>query len=296
MPFLVLAAAMGASLCWAVGALIAHRPATLLGTFEFTRIQLISASALLLVIVAAADGWRSVTWHHWPSFILASVVGVIFTNLAMIACLRRGGPRRSQLLMSMSAPIAALLGFAFLGEVMSLQKLGGAGLAFVGVLLAILFARGRPSQFEAVQGSLVTVVLLGLTAATCNAVALIALKPALLAGTSPLAATALRTGGGALLISVIALWPARVFEPVSKPTPSLVVRAIAPGVLGYIVAVSLQLYALRGYDAGTVAVLSSAAPVMILPLIWVSTGVPPPLPAWLGAGLTMLGTGIIVIA
>src|SRR3979490_1977672 len=92
MPIIALAAALGASLCWAVGSLIAHRPATQLGAFEFTRTQLISSFALLIVIVTALNGWQSVTWVHWPSFVAARVIGVVFTNLAMISCLRRGGP------------------------------------------------------------------------------------------------------------------------------------------------------------------------------------------------------------
>src|ERR1700716_3587906 len=137
MPVLFLAASFGASLCWAVGALIAHRPATQLGAFEFTRTQLISSFALLIVIVTASNGWQGVTWKHWPSFVAASLIGVVFTNLAMIACLRRGGPRRMQLLVSMSAPFAALLGFLFLGESMSPRELICVGLAFSGFLLSL---------------------------------------------------------------------------------------------------------------------------------------------------------------
>ena len=293
MPIIALAAALGASLCWAVGSLIAHRPATQLGAFEFTRTQLISSFALLIVIVTALNGWQSVTWMYWPSFVAASLIGVVFTNLAMIACLRRGGPRRMQLLVSMSAPFAALLGFLFLGESMSPRKLIGVGLAFSGLLLAILFGRRGQHRIEAVQGSLAVVIALGLFAAICHAVGLIALKPALLAGTDPLAATALRTGGGALVISVVALWPAEAFETPPKRTPSVVLGAMLPGFVGYIAAVSLQLYALRSYDAGIVAVLSSMAPVVMLPMIWIMSGDPPPFSAWLGAILAVLGAGII---
>ena len=293
MPIIALTAALGASTCWAVGSLIAHRPATQLGAFEFTRTQLISSFALLIVIVTAFNGWQSVTWAHWPSFVAASLIGVVFTNLAMIACLRRGGPRRMQLLVSMSAPFAALLGFLFLGESMSPRKLIGVALAFSGLLLAILFGRRGQHRIEAVQGSLAVVIALGLFAAICHAVGLIALKPALLAGTDPLAATALRTGGGALVISVVALWPAEAFVTPTKRTPGVVLRAILPGFVGYIAAVSLQLYALRSYDAGIVAVLSSMAPVVMLPMIWIMSGDPPPLPAWLGAILAVLGAGII---
>ena len=293
MPIIALTAALGASLCWALGALMAHRPATLLGAFEFTRTQLISSFALLAVIVTAFNGWQSVSWAHWPSFVVASLIGVVFTNLAMMACLRRGGPRRMQLLMSMSAPFAALLGFLFLGESMSPWKLIGVGLAFSGLLLAISFGRRAEHRIEAVQGSLAVVIALGLFAAICSAIGLTAMKPALLAGTDPLAATALRTGGGALAISVVALWPAEAFEAPTTRTPMVVLRAILPGFVGYVAAVSLQLYALRSYDVGIIAVFSSMAPVVMLPMIWIMNGASPPSSAWLGAILAVLGAGIM---
>jgi hypothetical protein len=35
------------------------------------------------------------------------------------------------------------------------------------------------------------------------------------------------------------------------------------------------------------------APVVMLPMIWIMSGDPPPLPAWLGAILAVLGAGII---
>lgn len=294
MPNLALAAALGASLCWAVGSLIAHRPAIQLGAFELTRTQLISSSALLVVIVTVLGGWQSVAWAHWPSFVAASLFGVIFTNLAMIACLRRGGPRRMQLLVSMSAPIAALLGFWFLGESMSQQKAFGIGLAFGGMFLATLYGRRGQHQIESIQGSLTLVVALGLLAAVCHAVGLVALKPALLAGTDPLAATALRTGGAALVISVVALWPADMFNPPTKRTLSVVLHAILPGFIGYVAAVSLQLYALRSSNTGTAAVLSSMAPVLMLPMIWITSGESSPLSAWFGAILAVLGIGVIL--
>jgi drug/metabolite transporter (DMT)-like permease len=195
--------------------------------------------------------------------------------------------------MSMSAPIAALLGFWFLGESMSLRKLLGVGLAFGGLFLAILLGRHRQNRFESIQGSLPIVIVLGLFAAICQAVGLVTLKPPLLAGTDPLAATALRTAGAALIISVLALWPMQFFDPLTKRTPGLVFRAILPGFIGYIAAVSLQLYALRSYGVGTAAVLSSMAPVVMLPMIWITSGESSPLSAWLGALLAALGICII---
>jgi uncharacterized membrane protein len=42
-----------------------------------------------------------------------------------------------------------------------------------------------------------------------------------------------------------------------------------------------------------VATLTSTTPVLILPLIWIVTGKAPALPGWIGAGLAVLGTGLI---
>ena len=60
MPLFAVAAALGASLSWAVGALVAYRPASLLGPFEMARVQLIAAAVLLLAIVTFRGTWQSV--------------------------------------------------------------------------------------------------------------------------------------------------------------------------------------------------------------------------------------------
>ncbi len=295
MPVIAVAAALGASLSWAVGALVAHRPASLLGPFEMARVQLIAASVLLMAIVTLRGTWQSVDWSHWPSYVFASVIGVAVANVAMFACMRRGGPRRTQLLMAMNAPIAAVVGYALLGETLSGAKLFGAVVAFCGMILAIVFGGSSNHRFETIRGSLWALIALGLIAAASNAIGLVLLKPALLDGTDPLALNALRTLGGSLTISLVALWPAAAFAPQVSATPGLLLHTLMPAVLGFIIAVSLQLYALRALDAGVAVVLSSAAPVMLLPMIWAITGERPLLPAWLGASLALAGTGLILM-
>lgn len=295
---LSLLSGLGASFFWALGSLLAHAPARHLGAFELTRTQLISSFFVLFVIVTATGGWATVSWAHAPAFGIASLFGVVLGNLAMMACLARGGPRRTQLLMACNAPIAACLGNALYGEVLSERQLAGAALVLLGIVLAIL--RSGPAQRTAnattdvVHGSLILMLALGVAAAMCNAVGLVAMKPALIAGTDPLAASALRTGGGALIISVFALCPSKLFEPRSPRTARIVLMAIAPGLLGYVVAVSLQLVALRMLGAGVAAVLSSAAPVLILPMIWVASRNRPSIGAWVGAGLVFAGVSLLV--
>jgi drug/metabolite transporter (DMT)-like permease len=272
MPLLAVISALGASSCWAAMALLAHRPATLFGPFALTRLQLISAAAVLLLLVTLQDGWQSVSWAYWLSFLVASVVGVVMANMAMFACLRRGGPRRTQLLISMNGPFAALLGYIFLGEVMSGRNMTGCAVALAGMALAIRFGGNPEDRMEEVRGPLWVIVALGLWAALANAISLVFLKPAMLAGTDPLAANALRTSGGAIVILVWSLW--RVPHSVSPSSPGigLLVHAITPGILGFVVAVSLQLYAVR----------------------WMDTGKGPRPLAWIGAFLALSGIALLL--
>lgn len=276
-------------------ALLAHKPATLLGPFVLTRLQLVCAATVLIALVTVQGGWHSVSWTHWPAFVIASAVGVVLANMAMLSCLRRGGPRRAQLLVSMNGPFAALFGYLFLGEILSGQDLAGCAIALAGMALAIRFGGNPQDRLEDVRGSMWVMIGLGLLTAAANAVGLVFLKPAMLAGTEPLAANALRTGGGVIVVMIVSIWRVPAFRSPIRPDAKLFVHAITPGLLGFVVAVSLQLYAVRWMDTGIAVVLGSAAPVIMLPMIWFVTGKRPRPLAWTGAFLAMAGIALVLL-
>ena len=68
--------------------------------------------------------------------------------------------------------------------------------------------------------------------------------------------------------------------------------AIRP--IGMVIGQSLVLYALGEGDAGITTILSSTTPVLLLPALWVITRKPPALGAWIGAGLSVLGTSLLI--
>ena len=298
MPVLAVSTALMAAVIWSAAYLVAHGPVKTLGSFESTRIQLIFAAALLLLVVSVTGGWETVAWTYWPWLIISSLIGVLLGNLVDFACMRRGGPRRLQLFLTLNAPIAALIGYVYLGEVLGFQALIGCVLTLLGVVLAILYGgpKENPTAFEELHGPFWVMAGFGLLGALFQALGLVALKPVLTAGTDPLAASALRTGGAAFLISLVALWPSRHFRAQAELTPMLLFRIILPGFMGYVLAVSLLLYALSLYHTGVVAVLASTVPVLMLPLIWARTKICPPAFAWIGAAIAVAGVGLIVAA
>ena len=288
-------AAICASFGWATGIVLAQWPARQLGAFEFTRIQLIACSAILSACVSVLGYWATISWAYWPSFIASTVIGIVLGNLAMIECLRRGGPRRTELILSLKAPIVAVMAYIWLYEIPSLNDLLGAGIALLGVVLAVFFGSDERSDSDIKTGSIATIFALGFAATAFQGFGFLVVKPAILAGTDPLAVSAVRLLGAALLISVVALWPIKAFKPKTQVTPYLLGRTILPGFIGYGISSTLLLYAFSMLDAGIAAVLGSLSPVLILPILWFKEGLVPRPQAVAGAFLAVSGTAVILL-
>ncbi len=296
MSLVAWSAAFGASACWAAGAILATGPSRRLGSFALTRLQLATSAPVLALLVTFQDGWRTIDLSHWPAILFSAMFGVLFGNLAMMACLSRGGPRRMQMMMALS-PIAVIaMSGLYLQEAITARELLGCAITMVGIVVAIFFSAEpeKRDRFESLNGSLVAVIVFGLLAALCHGAGLIALKPVMLAGTDPLATSFLRTATAAVAILLIGLVPHRSMRGGENPDWKLAGAAIFPGLLGYVVAVSLLLIGLRIQNAGIVTVLGSLAPVMMMPMLWLLGTRNLPLPAWGGAGLAVAGSALLI--
>lgn len=213
----------------------------------------------------------------------------------MIECLRRGGPRRTELLLSLKAPLVGVMAYLWLNETPSGYDLLGAAITLSGVGLAVFFGSNEKSESDVTTGSIMIIVLLGIAATAFQGFGFLIMKPAMLAGTEPLAASAIRLLGAAFLISVITLWPSKAFKPQTAVTPYLLGRTILPGFIGYGVSSSLLLYAFATLDAGIAAVLGSLSPVLVLPILWLKEGNMLRPQAIFGASMTVIGTAVIVV-
>ena len=289
------AAAVLASFGWATGIVLAQGPARMLGAFEFTRIQLVACSAILAALCSVFGYWPSVIWSFWPSYVASICFGIVLGNLAMIECLRRAGPRRTELLMSLKAPVVGVFAYFWLQEVPTTADVIGAGITLAGVGIAIFFGARQNAEPDAVTGSLTMVLLLGLAATGFQGFGFLVMKPAMMSGSEPMAVSAIRLLGAALLISLVALWPADMFRGHTDMTPGLLGRTILPGFIGYGVSSTLLLYAFANFNAGIAAVLGSLSPVLVLPILWIRDRRAPNARAIVGACLAVSGTAVIVL-
>ena len=290
-------AALAAALCWTFTAILAAPGVHHFGAVAFNRYRVVFAGTVLIAITIFMGLWSSVPANAIVPLIGSSLIGIVVGDTALMQALKRLGPRRNSVLFATSAPMAAGMGFIWLGETLSGDLLIGCGLILAGVVNAVWWGRkaGGEHRLEKVSGHLGLGILLGLTAAFGQAAGAVMAKPVLLAGVDPIAASAIRVGFAALVLLFVRALPFAWAKANASPTPAFVWRTISSATLGLVLGMTLVVYALGAGEVGIVMTLSAITPVLILPVIWFITGQRPSRGAWLGAALVVIGSGVIFL-
>ncbi|HSX76367.1 MAG TPA: DMT family transporter [Shinella sp.] len=290
-------AALGAATCWALTGLISAGPAGHLGAPAFNRTRQVFVTGLLACYVLATGVWRELDTANAGPLLLSGLIGIFVGDTLLFETLNRLGPRRSGILFALNAPIAALLGWLALGETLSGLAVAGILLTAAGVLLAIVFGKRRAQmhQWEAIKGPLWAGVLLGIGAATGQAIGSILARPVMATGIDPFLASLLRVGIAAFCLSILIQLPIPSVKPKGPLTLKVAALTALTGILALAIGMTLLLFALSGGKVGIVSTLSATSPVMILPMLWLKTGERPAGGAWAGALLVVIGMGLIFL-
>jgi drug/metabolite transporter (DMT)-like permease len=288
-------AALGAATCWAVTGMIAHVPAGHLGALPFNRLRQVFGTLFLAIYVLATNSWVALTWDVVTLLILSGLLGIFVGDSLLFTALNRLGPRRAGILFAFNAPLAAILGWVFLGENLTWLAVVGIAVTAGGVALAIVFGhRGRSAAgLEAIKGSLAVGVAIGLGAALGQALGIIIARPLMQAGLDPFVASLLRVGIAAACLTVLMQMPIAPIKPKAPLNFRIAAYTACVGFLGLGVGMTLLLFALSGGKTGIISTLSATTPVIILPLLWIKTGTRPVLGAWAGAGLVVVGLALL---
>jgi drug/metabolite transporter (DMT)-like permease len=288
-------AALAAATCWSITGMISVIPAGHLGAIAFNRIRQTIVTALLAIYVLATGTWQHLTWDNTVPLILSGFIGIFIGDSLLFGALNRVGPRRTGILFSLNAPIAVILGWLVLGETLPLQALLGIGLIVAGVILAIIFGKGRNQthSWEAVKGPLWIGVALGLGAAMGQAVGSIIARPVMATGIDPFAASMLRMGIAAFCLNILVQLPIENVKPLKPLTWNILLLTALTGVIAMGMGMTFLLFALSGGKVGIISTLSSTYPVITLPMLWFTTRERPAAGAWIGALLVVAGTALM---
>lgn len=290
-------AALAAAGCWAFAGLISSKPAQHLGAFTFNQIRLGSVFMILMLATVVTGSYSGFNSTHLLPVLLSGFIGFFLGDTALFQCMNRLGPRRMAILFATNAPIAALLGWIFLDEQLSLPAVTGILLIISGVILAIAFGKKRSqlNHWENINGPLWVGVTFGLLAALAQALGSLIARPVMADGADPVLVSALRMGIATLSMSLLCILPYKQFKPSNPINLKVIGQTALSGFIAIGVGVTLLMFALSGGEVGIISTLSATAPALMLPLLWIKTGEAPVPAAWLGALLAVIGSGFLFI-
>lgn len=286
-------AALGSATCWATTGLIAADAIRALGAFWFNLIRQVFVTLFLAVLALTSGSWAVLDGRGFALLALSGLVGILLGDTFNFAAVGRLGPRRAGAIFALNAPMAAILGWAVLGEALPPRAAIGIALTAAGVALAVLGrTRADAHRLEQLKGTLVMGALFGLGAALGQATGSLIARPVMAGGIDPWLASLVRVGASGAVMAALAALPAAPALP--RPvTPAVWAMTLATAIIGLLLGMTLFLYALKGPETGIVATLSATSPVIILPLLWLRTRQMPRPLAWAGAALAVVGLWLI---
>ena len=289
--------AIAAALCWAVASLVSADITRTIGGLAFNRLRLFFVSIMLVSYTFYFNTWFTINIEYLTIIIVSGIIGIFLGDTFLFIALQKIGPRRNNILFSLAAPFTVIINILFIGKNISLINVFGCFVVFFGVIIAIAYGDKKSSnhRWESIEGSFNIGVILAISAALCQSIGLIMMKPILDRGADPIASAAIRTVVSFFLLSLTFFLNYEIFNSKTNLTMKIIFQSIISGFLGMALGMSLLLIALQKADAGIVATLSSTSPIIILFLLWIITKKIPSIGAWLGTLVAIFGTGLIFI-
>ena len=288
--------AVGSAICIATGSMFISELRGRVPLLQLARWQLVFAFFLTALMSLLLGGWKTIGLWQFGYLAASGLFGIAIASTTYYGTIYVAGPRITALLFALTSPIALLLGYVFLGEVISALQGMGIALVMLGVVLALDIAWStvfRPALPDGpVRRSPWLGVSLGLITASGQAIGTLFARPVMATGVEPFSAMAVRSGLAAAFFLALMVFPIGRVKAEKFEMKSLVL-ASSSTFFGMFLGMSLLMAALHGGNVGIVSTLSSMTPVLILPMVWARTGKRPPVMAWLGAVLAIAGTALI---
>lgn len=289
-------AALMAAFLWAVATVMFGRLGKLLSPFVLNWAK--GSLALGLLIITLVLLQRPPTGVDTLALIIlliSGMVGIGLGDTCYFAAINHLGPRRALLLGTLAPPLAALLAWVVLGEVMTARAWLGIGLTVLGVVWVI--SERVPASVEATSDPSFWGIFWGIAAALGQAIGAL-LSRAVLADTpiDPWWSSLLRLGGGLVIILALLRWRGPVLPQIAPlRSPRLLGVVLVAAFLGTYLAIYLQQTALKYSATGIAQALTSTSPLFVLPLAAV-LGDRVSLRAVGGAVVALVGVGLLVYA
>ncbi|WP_129791475.1 DMT family transporter [Sphingosinicella sp. CPCC 101087] len=295
--FISEAFAVGAAICLALSSMFIEELKGRVSLLRLARWQFVLAFLMAGIAGLLLGGWRALELWQVQLLAASSLFGIVIASTTYFAAIYAIGPRLTALLFSLTSPFALVLGYAAFGETITVPQGLGVALVLSGIVLAIglprrLAPRNQAGPSVSLPAVSRTGIVLGIVTALGQALGGLFARPVMASDVEPFTAVAIRAGLAAAFFLVLALFP---FGRAKKEIFRWKDLGLGAGatLFGSCLGMALLMAALERGDVGIVSTLSSMTPVVILPMVWIRTGIRPPARGWIGALLAITGTAFI---
>lgn len=265
-------AALLAAVCWTVSSLAFESAGKRVGSISLNIIRLCMAFILIslfnlisrgMILAVDADLY---TWF-WLS--VSGLVGFVLGDLFLFKAFILVSARITMLIMSLAPPIAAIIGWMLLGEVLTAKQIMGMAITITGIAIVLLYKNsGLKSILAQVKQKKMTIALSGLFFAflgTVGQAAGLVLSKKGMGDFDAFAATQIRIIAGifgfAFIITVFKRWKSVMSAFHCVPA----VKSMSLGSFsGPFLGVSFSLIAVKYTETGIAATLMGIVPVLII--------------------------------
>jgi drug/metabolite transporter (DMT)-like permease len=268
-------AAFGTALCWTFGSQFFEAAGKRVGPLSVNLIRLLLALLLFCILSLLMHGTLypiDFPAHAWIWLGLSGIVGFALGDLFLFKAFVEIGPRISMLIMTLTAPLSALMGLTFLNEKYLLPQWIGMIITLIGVSWVIL-ERSNNNQNTKRKTRIITKsgIIYAFLGTLGQATGYILSKYGMMINNEyldPFAATQIRviagTVGFMIIITINRSWSNIMIALKNKSAMGFM---FGGAFLGPFLGVSLSLLALHYITAGVASTITALVPILIIPSV-----------------------------
>jgi drug/metabolite transporter (DMT)-like permease len=259
-------AALLVAICWTFSALAFEVAGKIIGSLAVNIIRLFLAFLFLSIFSYFYKGLifpTDATTGQWFWLSLSGLVGFVLGDLFLFKSFTVIGSRFAMLIMTLAPPLAALSGWVFLGETLTLWSILGIFLTIFGIALAII--SHNPEKESLKLNMPVKGFLYALGGAAGQAFGLVLSKKGM-SGYDVFAATQIRIITGIIGFVVIIILMGRVNQTFKALSNSKgMSRTTIGAFFGPFLGVSLSLFSIKHTATGIAATIMATTPILLIP-------------------------------
>ena len=293
-------AAFGTALCWTIGSQFFEAAGKRVGSLSVNLIRLIFAFILFCILSIFTQGSLfpvNFSAHAWFWLGLSGIIGFALGDLFLFRAFVEIGPRISMLIMTLTAPLSALMGLTFLNEKYLLPQWIGMFFTLLGVSWVIMeksISTNKKRKVRIITRRGIIYAFLGMLGQSTG---YILSKYGMMTSDgylNPFSATQIRviagTIGFIIIISVNHSWQ-NVFT--ASKNKSAMGFMFGGAFLGPFLGVSLSLLALHYITAGVASTITAIVPILIIPFVMFIGKEHVSMRAFIGAVIAVAGVFIL---